>query len=102
VGDGQGAALLALGPRLAAIGVPAVLAMQARITMETLRGFLPVCLRELERDGRIDAAVAYARGVVRERSDFWAPVLFLRVQSGLLWADPKPSQEASKAALPKG
>jgi tetratricopeptide (TPR) repeat protein len=84
-GDGQGAALLALGPRLAAIGVPAVLAMQARITMETLRGFLPACLRELERDGRIDAAVAVARGAVRERPDFWAPVLFQRLLSGRLW-----------------
>ena len=84
-GDGHGPALLALGPRLAQVGVGAVLAMQDRITVETLGRFLPACLRAFQRDGQIDAAVAAARGTVRERPDFWVPVLFLRVPNGRLW-----------------
>jgi len=88
-GDGHGEALLTLGPLLAREGVPAVLAMQGRVTQETLRTFLPACLRVLIEDGRIDAAVSHARGLVRDRTDFWAPVLFLRLLSGRLWADPQ-------------
>jgi hypothetical protein len=98
MGDGHGEALLTLGPLLARAGVSAVLAMQGRVTLETLRAFLPACLRALVEDGRVDAAVSHARGLVRERADFWAPVLFLRLQSGLLWADPQPALEPSKAA----
>jgi WD40 repeat protein len=85
-GDGHGPALLALGARLAEVGIGAVLAMQSRITMETLRQFLPACLRAFQTDGQIDAAVAVARGVVRDRSDFWVPALFLRLPSGRLWS----------------
>jgi hypothetical protein len=79
-------ALLALGPRLAQVGVPAVVGMQDTITVATLRRFLPECLRLLQQDGRIDLAVAQARGLVRERADFWMPVLFLHLTSGRLWA----------------
>lgn len=86
-GDGHGEALLALGPRLAQEGVPAVLVMQGRVTLETLGAFLPACLRALAEDGRIDQAVSHARGLVRERADFWAPVLFLRLQNGRLYSD---------------
>jgi tetratricopeptide (TPR) repeat protein len=87
-GDGHGEALLTLGPLLARAGVGAVLAMQGKITLETLRTFLPACLKALVEDGRIDQAVSHARGLVRDRADFWAPVLFLRLQSGRLWSDP--------------
>ena len=75
-GDGHGEALLTLGPLLARAGVGAVLAMQGRVTLETLRTFLPACLRVLIEDGRVDAAVSHARGLVRDRADFWAPVLY--------------------------
>jgi tetratricopeptide (TPR) repeat protein len=81
-------ALLALGPRLAQVGVPAVVGMQDKITVATLRRFLPECLKVLQRGGRIDLAVAQARGLVRGRADFWMPVLFLRLTSGRLWAVP--------------
>jgi len=84
-GDGYSPPLVALGPRLAQAGVPAVLAMQGSITLETQRRFLSACLQELERDGRIDRAVAIARGQVRERPDFWVPVLFLGLRGGQLW-----------------
>lgn len=78
-------ALSALGPRLAAAGVPAVLAMQGNVALETLRGFLPVFFRELERDGYIDRAMAAARSHVQDRNDWWMPVLFMRLRSGRIW-----------------
>src|SRR5262249_39268219 len=50
--------------------------------------FLPVCFKELQRDGQIDRAVAVARGAVRDRPDFWMPVLFMRLKSGQIWYKP--------------
>ncbi|MBW3542891.1 MAG: CHAT domain-containing protein, partial [Planctomycetes bacterium] len=78
-------ALTALGPRLAMSGIPAVVAMQGKISFETMDGFLPVFFETLEEDGRIDLAVSRARGAVRHRSDYWMPVLFMRLTSGRLW-----------------
>ena len=85
--DDQGE-LAALGPRLAEAGIPAVLAMQGNVAVRTLAGFLPVFFRELRRDGRIDRAMAAARGAVRLRPDWWAPVLFMRLKSGRIWYSP--------------
>jgi tetratricopeptide (TPR) repeat protein len=79
-------ALAAIGPRLAAAGIAAVLAMQGNITMETIADFMPVFFRELRRDGQIDRAMAAARASVLDRPDWWMPVLFLRVQNGMLWS----------------
>jgi hypothetical protein len=87
-GDGTGPALLALGPQLAMNGVPAVLAMQGNVTIETLRSFLPAFFEALQEDGQIDHALALARGEVRHRPDFWKPVLFLRLKSGSIWYRP--------------
>ncbi|NTV99738.1 MAG: CHAT domain-containing protein [Oscillochloris sp.] len=81
--------LLALGPRLARAGVPAVLAMQGLISIETAAKLMPVFFRELTRDGQIDRALAVARFAVRKRFDWWVPVLFLRVRDGMLWANPR-------------
>jgi formylglycine-generating enzyme required for sulfatase activity len=77
--------LAALGPLLAEVGIPAVLAMQGNITMQTIEQFMPEFFRELGKDGQIDRAMAVARSVVRERSDWWMPVLFMRLKSGMLW-----------------
>jgi hypothetical protein len=82
---GEAGALTALGPRLAEAGIPAVIAMQGDISIKTIDAFMPVFLRELQRDGQIDRAMAVARGVVRERSDWWMPVLFMRLKDGRLW-----------------
>lgn len=68
-GDGSGAALAALGPRLAESGAPAVLAMQGKISAKTVTSFMPRFFIELQRDGQIDRAVAVARGAVREQPD---------------------------------
>jgi hypothetical protein len=84
----DGGAQAALGPRLAEIGVPAVLAMQENITLKTIADFAPTFFAELQRDGQIDRAMAAARGIVRDRHDWWVPVLFLRLKSGCIWYEP--------------
>jgi hypothetical protein len=87
VGGDEGA-LAALGPRLAEAGIPAVLAMQGDVSMETVAGFMPVFFQQLLRDGLIDRATAAARGAVRDRADSWMPVLFMRLRSGRIWYVP--------------
>ena len=85
---GDNTALAALGPRLVELGVPAVLAMQGNITSETVDEFMPVFFEQLAEDGQIDQAVAKARSRVRERPDWWAPALFMRLENGALWYEP--------------
>jgi hypothetical protein len=87
-GDGTGQALAALGPRLAEAGIPSVLAVQGKVSMQTMTEFMPVFFRELRRDGHIDRAMAVARGVVRKNPDYWMPVLFMRLKSGRIWYVP--------------
>jgi hypothetical protein len=82
------AALAAIGPALAEAGVPAVLAMQGRVTMQTIAHFMPVFFRELQRDGMIDRAVSVARSAVQTAPDAWMPVLFMRLKSGRIWYVP--------------
>lgn len=89
----DGDALAALGPRLAAAGVAAVIAMQGDLAMDTAAVVLPALLRELLRDGLVDRALAVARAAVRDREDWWRPVLFLRLRDGRLFEPavlPKP------------
>jgi hypothetical protein len=84
----DGGALAALGPRLAEAGIPAVLAMQGNVTMNTAEEFMPAFFRELRRDGQIDRAMAAARSAVQDRADWWMPVLFMRLRSGRIWYTP--------------
>jgi hypothetical protein len=83
-----GDAFSALGPRLAQSGIPAVIAMQGNISMETVAKFMPVFFAELNRDGQIDRAMAVGRGSVRMHADYWMPVLFMRLKSGRIWYVP--------------
>jgi hypothetical protein len=85
---GDADAQSALAPRLADAGVPAVVAMQGKISMETVKQSMPVFFRELAVDGQIDRAMAVARGNVRERRDSWMPALFLRLKNGRIWYEP--------------
>ena len=78
-------ALSALGPRLGRAGVPAVLAVQGRFSMETEAAFLPRFFAQLCRDGRVDRAVSVARAAVRDRPDWWMPVLYTRLRRGRIW-----------------
>jgi hypothetical protein len=81
--------LAALGPRLAAAGIPAVVAMQGNVTMQTAATFMSAFFREVRRDGQIDRAVAAARGAVRQRDDWWMPVLFMCLRKGRIsWYEP--------------
>ena len=84
----MGDALTALGPRLAQAGIPAVIAMQGSVSMQTIAEFMPVFFSELQRDGQVDRAMAVARGSVRQRQDFWMPALFMRLRSGRIWYVP--------------
>ncbi len=84
-GSADGSTQAALAPRLAEVGVTAVLAMQGQISMETVKQAIPVFFAELGKDGQLDRALAVARGTVRHRSDAWMPALYLRLKSGRLW-----------------
>ena len=84
----SGDALSALGPRLAQAGIPAVIAMQGSISMQTIAEFMPAFFTELQRDGQVDRALTVARGTVRQRPDFWMPALFMRLKSGRIWYVP--------------
>lgn len=94
-GNGSGEALTALGPRLVEAGIPAVIAMQSDLRMDSAAQFLPVFFRELQKDGQIDRAMVVARGMIRHQPDFWAPVLFMRLKSGHLWYTPGFSNQES-------
>jgi hypothetical protein len=87
---GQGdSGLAGLGPRLAKVGVPAVIAMQGNVYMKTADIFMHSFFRELARDGRIDRAMNVARAdTAVDRTDYWRPVLFLRLKTGCMWYEP--------------
>lgn len=84
----DGGALPALGPRLMRVGIPAVLAMQGRVLMKTVAKFMPVFFDELRRDGLIDRAMTVARRAVRDETDGWSPLLYMRLLSGRIWYVP--------------
>jgi len=97
--DGQwlaqdGGALAGLGPRLAAAGVPAVVAMQGNLSMDTAAAFMPAFLRELRRDGQMARAMAVARGAVRARPDWWMPVLYTRLEDGRVFELPNAADDS--------
>ncbi len=100
-GDGKpnkdtGRVLQAFGPRLAQAGIPAVIAMQGNISMDSVKKFLPVFFSELQTDGQIDRALAVARGTIRDAHDFWMPVLFMRLRSGKIWYVPGVGEEGDE------
>lgn len=79
-------ALAALGPRLAEAGIPAIIAMQDNVRMDTAASFLTVFFRELMEDSQIDRAMAVARSAVhRDYDDWWVPVLITRLKRGRVW-----------------
>jgi formylglycine-generating enzyme required for sulfatase activity len=57
-----------------------VMAMQGDISFPTMDEFMPAFFQELQRDGLVDRAMAVARGKVRDRDDWWIPVLFSRLR----------------------
>ncbi len=85
---GEEGNLTSLGPQLAEAGVPAVVAMQGDVSMDTVATFAPHFFGELQRHGQIDQAMAVARAAIRHRPDWWAPTLFMRLRTGRLWYAP--------------
>lgn len=87
-------ALAGLGPALAEAGVAAVVAMQGNITMATSAQFMPRLFKELSVDGSVDRAVAQARSTVKDRPDWWVPVLFTRLKRGRTYYLPEFGDES--------
>lgn len=81
-------ALTALGPMLAREGVPAVLAMQGKLSMATAGVFMPEFFKQLSDHGEVDRAAAAARVRVMNGPDWWMPVVFTRLDSARIWYPP--------------
>ena len=86
--------LSALGPRLAGAGVSAVVAMQGNVSMTTAGAFTLAFFQALASDGVVDRAMATARRAVRDRQDWWVPVLFSRLRSGRTYYTPAFTERA--------
>jgi hypothetical protein len=88
--DGRVAA--AIGPSLVQdAGVSAVVAMQGSVFMRSVEAMMPAFFQELVRSGRVEQAMAAARGQMRIqahpliRSQWRVPVLFSRLNDRPLW-----------------
>ncbi|MEM7031396.1 MAG: CHAT domain-containing protein [Chloroflexota bacterium] len=79
-------AFRAVGPALVAAGVPAVLAMQDLVPIETAQAFSQVFYRQLMQHGQVDLASNEARATLMTAKLPGAviPVLFLRQRGGQL------------------
>lgn len=93
--DDEGA-LVGLGPRLSAVGVPAVVAMQGNITMRTAGDFATAFFAAFRKDGIVDRAAAVGRDAVRDRPDWWVPVLFSRLRSARAYYDAQLAKDSEK------
>ncbi|MCI0520515.1 MAG: CHAT domain-containing protein [Chloroflexi bacterium] len=99
-GSSEGDALQALGPQLCEAGVPAVIAMQGKISLNSVRRAMPVFFQRLQQDGLVDRALAAARATLAASGapDLWMPALFLRLKDGAIW---QPSGETAPAHIKK-
>ncbi len=77
-----------LGPRLIAAGVPAVVAMQDFVAIETARRLGAAFYGRLAEHGAVDLALNEARSTLLTggRPDAAVPVLFMRLRSGQVWS----------------
>jgi hypothetical protein len=98
-GHGYAETLNVLGPRLAQIGIPAVLAFQGAVTMSTVKALLPTFISEMRRDGQIDRALAAARIAIGMAQPWWQPVLWLRTDGRLWLTDPRDSERRQRLIL---
>jgi len=81
--------LLALAPALARAGVTVVIGMQGNVTMATAARFLSNFFSRLNVDGIPAKAMAEARLSVRDRDDWYMPVLYSRLKRGSAWYKPR-------------
>ncbi|MBN2004491.1 MAG: CHAT domain-containing protein [Anaerolineae bacterium] len=77
-----------LGPKLIAAGVPAVVAMQDFVAIETARKLGAMFYGRLAEHGAVDLALNEARSTLLTsgRPDAAVPVLFMRLKSGQVWS----------------
>jgi hypothetical protein len=90
-GSDDGNALAALGPLMARAGIPAVIAMQGYVRVQTVEALIPVFFRSLMEHGEVDRAMREARSHVKNGQnydDWWMPVLFMRLATGRIWYTP--------------
>lgn len=80
-------AFLGMAPRLVSVGVPAVVAMQDFISIESALKFGTTFYQRLLEHGQVDQAANEARSTLLTagRPDAAVPVLFMRLKSGQLW-----------------
>ncbi len=80
-------AFTGLAPKLIQVGVPAVVAMQDTVSIETARRLNAKFYQRLVKQGRVDKALNEAREVLSagDRPDVAVPVLLTRVRSSDLW-----------------
>ena len=97
-GSGEGKVLQALGPQICEAGVPAVVAMQGKISIESAERSMPVFFERLQHGGEVDQALAAARATLLafDAPDLWMPALFMRLKDGCIW---KRSTESAPAGL---
>jgi Cdc6-like AAA superfamily ATPase len=86
-GSSEGIESSAAAPWFAAAGIPAIVAMQGDMSMETTSRLMPAFFDELRRYGLVDRAMAIARSQVSDRPDWWNPVLLSRVRDGRIWSE---------------
>ncbi len=81
------AAMVGVEHGLLSVGIPAVVAMQDTITVDSARQLTRVFYEQLVQHGRVDVALNRARSNLLSvnRSDAGVPVLFMRLQDGQLW-----------------
>lgn len=82
-------ALAAIGPRLVQSGIPAVIAMQDNVLMDTIRRFFPAFIIELLKSGQVEQSMSVARQAIDGQSDWWVPVLYTRLRKGQLFEEAK-------------
>lgn len=83
--------LAALAPRLAEAGVEIVIGARGLLSIESAQILFEELFRQLAQEGLVDRAFAAARARLwaEQRNDWWAPVLFMRQQSGRIWQAPQ-------------
>ncbi len=84
-----GEAFQGLAPKLIAAGVPAVVAMQDFVAVQSARQLSAAFYQRLAEHGLVDVALNEARStlVTAGRPDVSVPVLFMRLKSGQLWSE---------------
>jgi CHAT domain-containing protein/SIR2-like protein len=82
-----------LASRIVKRGLPAVVALRQAVSLQTAKSFSQLFYANLARSGSVERAVNEARQqlyLLQQDSDDWAnPILFQRLQDGLLW-EPEP------------